>query len=248
MIDISQNQAVQMPYCVICHLRMSTNFNRNEFTKAGNGVLIGPQILLTLGHNLLDFDKDTNTKWNVEKMTVTPCGGFPSHFDSRTLDFFENPNAQLALPQAWITDVNNTTDSNGPIFSNLNRNDYAVIKLQQPFLFPSNQYFKTTSINNNNNLSVEIAGSFLDPNSGNILRFGREELNGGNNGTIQIFNHVFSYNINTDDGQSGSPIFIKDSNQQYYVIGLHRLEVPAGTGWGIRVNPNDIQILLNNIG
>ncbi len=180
----------------------------------GTGWMAGPSTVITAGHNLLS--KDTQKK--ATRVYIIPGrDGDYAPYGYYEADGFE-------VHQQWQNAYSED-------------HDLGVIWLDKPIGKKLGWFGVSTYANNQfDNLIVNTSGYPSDK------RLGTQWYNAGR--IDEINKNTLSYGLDTQPGQSGSPIFHYDTNNQRLVVAVHAYGF-GSKNVGIRIN-NEVFDLLNH--
>lgn len=178
----------------------------------GTGWMAGPSTVITAGHNLLS--KETHRK--AKRIYVIPG----RNGDDAPYGYYETDDFEVH--QQWENAYSEA-------------HDLGVIWLDKPI---GNKlgWFGTATYPNNqfNNLIVNTSGYPSDK------RLGTQWYNAGR--IDEVNEDTLSYGLDTQAGQSGSPIFHYDTNDQRLVVAVHAYGF-GSKNVGIRINDEVFDLL-----
>lgn len=208
---------------MICCLELNTT----EGLRIGTGFLIGAQTVLTAAHNLIDNENGT-------RRTTSSVNILPGRSGDRTFNDLRASSSQFYIPSGWTSG------------SGFDRNfDYALIFLPSPLVIGTFG-LATRTDSQLNSAQPNLAGYPIRGVNGVPLNGRTQLLSKG--GISTVSNHRLNYKIDTEDGQSGSPLWIEiprpsnPSQKTLVVIGIHTVGTPS-TNSGTRISAsifNDI--------
>jgi glutamyl endopeptidase len=188
---------------------------RDGSERGATGTFIGPRTLLTAAHPLYRFDDDPVKAGRVDHVVVIPgrdAGNYPFGF-GKSSSFY--------IPDEWINHRSAAHDY-ALVFIDSRQGDDDVMK---PVVLDDTQL---------RGLHVYLSGYPTDKSVGTQWH---------HDGPIRdVSSSQLLYDIDTEDGQSGSAVFAFNEGTAY-VVGVHRFGEPTGN-LGTRVTPdvlNDIR-------
>lgn len=108
----------KFPYCLVG--KITSEFKEEKLCKSGVGILIGPSIVLTAGHNLTNINKETGLPTIVDSINF--CLGINGDFEPfetlKTSDFF--------IPEDFLNGIKEQNAKKQLL------NDWAIIYLKSP--------------------------------------------------------------------------------------------------------------------
>jgi len=172
-------------------------FKRNRITTWGTGILIGPHIVLTAGHNL--YDREAKAKTDVKSLQFLPG------MNGQSLPF-----GVIEVEQYFVS----------PNYIKEGKEDYGILILKRPIgevtgyfglACLESEEIKTKRINVTGYPSDKVASK---PNVYEMWGMGGEASHVDQN------RGIINYLIDTESGQSGSGVWYQEG-EEYYVCGVH---------------------------
>jgi len=194
------------PFSAICQLRMQMS-GRGASWFIGTGFYIGPNRILTAGHNIFH-----RKHGSVTRMIVTPArNAAATPFGS----FEVQPGAMVAHPR-WLA-----TPTSADF-------DIAVLKVRSGP--PNNEFFRLEELRSTPETGIAVCGyaadraAGVDPNLQNIDYDTIRDLD----------RESLTYSLNTTGGTSGSPVFYI-TNGAVRAVGIHSRTNDRHTNRGCRL-------------
>ncbi len=207
------------PFTGVCRFfvtRLRGGVFKKEFTSSG--FLIGNRHLLTAAHNFATFKK-----FGVKSKVINATCRLGAHEEERFFEIsdFYRPK-EISIPKRYR--------------AKRFRYDYCLITLKQQLDFDSP--FELIDLAA---AEVEIGDEVLIagyPNGSKLMYWGRGKV-------LESSNHLLTYDIDTQTGNSGGPVWVKKSDGRYIFVGVHVMKglLGAQTGTARVVNSEMLESL-----
>lgn len=197
-----------IPWRSICHLEIIYESGRRAY---GTGWMAGPDTVITAGHNVLSQEGDG---WATGGITISPGR------NSSILPFDETYAVAIDALSGW----QDSFDS---------RFDLGVLKLADSKLGLRTGWFGYTVLSDQDMLTAPIVNNAGYP--GRTKPFATQWFDASR---IRSFTNSFiKYRLDTEAGQSGSPIFFTNFEGQRLVVATH-VYGSQQSNLGLRINDN----------
>jgi V8-like Glu-specific endopeptidase len=192
---------MRAPYRSVCRSSTVRTYVFPRRAYVSSGVLLDDNLLLTAGHNYAS----PKAPWSVVTDRWVQCG---VGFAGRTAD---KPLWQLRYGFDRKKQVRSPPDYKYHIYNR----DYALVRLTENVPWTSDFEFPDErSLELANGDTVWIAGYPAEyPNDGSMLYHGRATVR-------NVTNDTFEYELNTEGGTSGGPVWVV-RDDRFIIVGIH---------------------------
>ncbi|MBY0293129.1 MAG: trypsin-like serine protease [Alphaproteobacteria bacterium] len=191
---------IEWPYSA--HGRISMAFKLGNCW--GSGTLVGPNLVLTAGHNI--------------RMIRPDKGIIDEDTDINSIRFFPGANGSaLTFGEVKVirTFLSPRYTMSNPDYDN---HDYALLVLDTPVGYQTG-WFGIGMFNDADHLTrihINVTGY-----PGDKCKINDHQMWSMKNKVLSVQDETFHYDIDTYDGQSGSGSWYNPDEENYYVIGIH---------------------------
>ena len=211
--QVSSQEIGLTPWRNICHLRITANDGTRH---TGTAWFISPRTLITAGHCLFVFSPDSPGHGMVRSVRVMPARKGEIDEGHSLFGWAEVDREDLMVHPRWkLRDLNF---------------DYGAIKLREPLPGLDNANDKFNFGHFSDDDLVESTPTLSGYPAG--LPEGLQFVEA--NRITQVTPHRVFYTINTELGQSGSPVFFRDGNENI-ACAIHNFG-DESLNSGVRIN------------
>ena len=210
-MELIQNP-LEYPYSAVCYI--SSRFG--DIYRRATGFLIGPNLLMTAGHCIYgDKTKDGIVNPTFPDEIIIYPGGYEDENGDITSSY-GTAKVEIAYLQEDFYDYTNENSS-----IDMADFDWSLCVLDNDIGYETGWFDIAIASSNIANERICVVG-YPDIDTRNMYMY---------TGTIlQVKTYYFSYNTETVDGVSGSPVFL-DNDSTYSILGIHSNDENA-----IRIN------------